>query len=390
MGTDGDLGWPVLTVATSLANLDTLTRELRGAGPRPPNPDSPDAGLLATYGGKAWGLAHLHRAGFRVPPTWLIPVGACPTRDDLSTLSAIAPRWAVRSSTTAEDDADYSHAGVYTTRLDVASADLPSVVGEVVSSATNPRATRYREQTNQRGQVAVAVVLQPFIEPISAGVWIGRSVTAGRLEWTVGRGERLVSGRWTPSWEEWPSDHGGAAHEVLRAGQVAIGRACLGVQQSMQAPLDLEFAVLNSGLVWLQCRPVTGNRIPLPLLETDEIDGTTGGEILTGTAASSGAFTGPVAVLTDPDDGSWRPGLVLVAEYTAPDWVPLLAEAGAVVTSTGGALCHAAIIARELGVPCVTGVANAMQALRTGMTVHVDGTTGQVRPQPDTSPQAQP
>ncbi|WP_039937063.1 PEP-utilizing enzyme [Streptomyces himastatinicus] len=70
---------------------------------------------------------------------------------------------------------------------------------------------------------------------------------------------------------------------------------------------------------------------------------------------------------------------MLLAEQTDPDWVPLMAEAAALVTAEGGMLCHAAIVARELGVPCVTGVgAAALERLAAGGPVAVDGSAGTV------------
>ncbi|HEU4701366.1 MAG TPA: putative PEP-binding protein, partial [Conexibacter sp.] len=72
-------------------------------------------------------------------------------------------------------------------------------------------------------------------------------------------------------------------------------------------------------------------------------------------------------------------GDVLVAPMTAPDWVPLLRRAAALVTDTGGMTCHAAIVSRELGIPCVVGTGDATTKLRDGEVVTVDGSRGQVR-----------
>jgi phosphoenolpyruvate synthase/pyruvate phosphate dikinase len=75
----------------------------------------------------------------------------------------------------------------------------------------------------------------------------------------------------------------------------------------------------------------------------------------------------------------WEPRAVLLTDQTDPDWVPLMAEAAALVTAEGGMLCHAAIVSRELGVPCVTGVgAAALERLASSGLLAVDGTAGTV------------
>lgn len=79
------------------------------------------------------------------------------------------------------------------------------------------------------------------------------------------------------------------------------------------------------------------------------------------------------------DDPRWGPEAVLPADETDPDWVPLMAEAVALVTAKGRMLCHAAIVARELGIPCVTGVGvTALRRLTSGGLLAVDGTAGTV------------
>ncbi|WP_370326011.1 PEP-utilizing enzyme [Euzebya sp.] len=101
--------------------------------------------------------------------------------------------------------------------------------------------------------------------------------------------------------------------------------------------------------------------------------------ILRGTPASPGIGSGPVRVIRDLDDfGTFRRGDVLVCATTSPAWTPLLTRAVAVVTERGGILSHAAIVARELGVPAVTGVADAMAVLADDQRVVVDGSLGTV------------
>jgi pyruvate, water dikinase len=207
-------------------------------------------------------------------------------------------------------------------------------------------------------------------------VWLGAGEAEGLLEWVSGSGERLVSGVVTPEWEEWTPDGmtRGSGAEVLTAdGGEPVGAACLAVQRALGVPADLEFAVLDTGLTWLQFRPVTA------AFGRKATDVPGEGAHVRGAPASSGTATGRALLLRGTEDPRWEPGSVLLVERTDPDWVPLMAEAAALVTAEGGMLCHAAIVARELGVPCVTGVGSpALRRLAAGGSVHVDGAAGLV------------
>jgi pyruvate,water dikinase len=102
--------------------------------------------------------------------------------------------------------------------------------------------------------------------------------------------------------------------------------------------------------------------------------------IVAGTPASPGVATGIARVVAGPQDfGRFNPGDVLVAHATSPIWTPLLAIAAAAVTEVGGPFSHAAIVAREFGIPLVDGAVDATRVIADGATVTVDGTTGIVQ-----------
>ncbi|MGQ0716625.1 MAG: PEP-utilizing enzyme [Pseudonocardiales bacterium] len=102
-----------------------------------------------------------------------------------------------------------------------------------------------------------------------------------------------------------------------------------------------------------------------------------GARTLTGVAASAGRYTGTVRVIMDESGfGTLRPGDVLVCPITSPVWSVLFPSVGALVTDTGGHLAHAAIIAREYGIPGVLATGNATELLRDGQLVTVDGSAG--------------
>ena len=99
-----------------------------------------------------------------------------------------------------------------------------------------------------------------------------------------------------------------------------------------------------------------------------------------GIPASQGKVQGRVKIILSPKDFSkFEAGDILVTRSTNPEWTPLLAVAKAVVTDTGGALCHAAIVSREYGVPAVVGTQNATEVLKDGQIVEVSGSDGLVK-----------
>jgi pyruvate,water dikinase len=104
-----------------------------------------------------------------------------------------------------------------------------------------------------------------------------------------------------------------------------------------------------------------------------------GDALVAGTPAGGGTATGPVRIIRDTSDfARLRGGDILVCPYTNPAWTPLLQRAAAVVVDTGGLGSHAAIVAREYGIPAVMGTASGTTELSDGLLVTVDGDTGRV------------
>lgn len=116
----------------------------------------------------------------------------------------------------------------------------------------------------------------------------------------------------------------------------------------------------------------------VPVIVKNDSDGKQGDGLLRGTGVSSGVAEGPVRVLTEPDPSMVSEGDVLVLRYADPGWTPLFPRAAAVVMEVGGLMCHAAVVAREMGIPAVFGVADATGLLEGGEIVKVDGESGLV------------
>ncbi|HMA26482.1 MAG: putative PEP-binding protein, partial [Solirubrobacterales bacterium] len=141
-------------------------------------------------------------------------------------------------------------------------------------------------------------------------------------------------------------------------------------------PQDTEWAFDEEGRAWmLQSRPVTasGGDVSSAIAEPE------GEALVRGLGAAPGVDHGRVKIISELSRGNdLKKGDVLVTHMTAPDWVPLMRRSAAIITDSGGMTCHAAIVSRELGIPCVVGAADATSKLRDGELVTVDATHGAV------------
>jgi pyruvate,water dikinase len=169
--------------------------------------------------------------------------------------------------------------------------------------------------------------------------------------------------------------------EVLKLAECAIaieGHYSHASRRPM--PMDIEWAKdgEDGGLYILQARPetVASQRAP-QALESYALKGR-GTILASGKAVGEKIASGAVKLVSATADlAAFRPGQVLVAEATTPDWEPVMKTAAAIVTARGGRTCHAAIVARELGVPAVVGAQGALENLRTGGLVTVDCSEGE-------------
>lgn len=313
---------------------------------------------------------------------------------------------AVRSSAVGEDGATASFAGMNATFTNVRGPeDLVNRLVDCWASAVTPRVVGYRAERGFTGEPAIAVVVQVMVAAERSGVAFTADPSGGRrdvvlVEAALGQGEVVVSGTVQPDTYELAvpgprlvaSRIGHQSHRIVRGPDghdlteplapdladarvldeqqvLEVGRLALRVQEHYDAPQDIEWA-FAAGRLWLvQARPIT----------TLAGSGEAGRVLLSGLAAAPGRAGGAVRVLHDPAQGSaLRAGEVLVAPMTNPDWLPTIRRAAALVTDSGGTTCHASIVARELGVPCVVGTGHATTELSDGQLVTVDGTTGRV------------
>jgi len=334
-----------------------------------------DREIIKLVGGKSYGLAALKSNNIPIPESRVIPTTA-EIADEIFEKLDKNIRYSVRSSADIEDGSKNSFAGMFDSYLDVPYEKLKGNVLKVIKSKDNDRLQKYIS-TNELEQPNMAVILQTFIEPEYAGVWIGKDENSGYLEYVKGNGEKLVSGRSNPKREIWENNK--CEDNVLTCEDGIIGELLINYQNKVVSEkgegADFEWMILNGHLVMLQYRPVT-SKIDIKQQINDNED------IIRGIPSSPGKVSGPCrfinARLIDQVN-DWHDGDILLSWYTDPEWMHILSKSSGIVTAVGGFLCHAAIIARELGIPCVIGIGpNNMKKIWNEKYITVDGDNGTV------------
>lgn len=317
-------------------------------------------------------------------------------------------RVAVRSSGIGEDSGVTSFAGMNATYTNVCGlSELYERIKDCWASLYGERSLAYRVQQGLTSEPAIAVVVQIMIESQRSGVLFTADPVTGNPDWMVleavfGQGETIVSGAVEPDTYQVAKKGpavldvrvGRQSYEILAGADghdvnvhlepaaggaqvldqdeiLALAQLGLQVERHYKSPQDIEWAYQKGTFYLVQTRPITTLGRPAAVAA--------GTPLLTGLPAAPGAVSGSVRVLTGADEQEqMRDGEVLVAAMTSPDWLPAMRRASALVTDGGGLTCHAAIVARELGLPCVVGTRTATTALTTGQLVTVDGGQGTV------------
>jgi pyruvate, water dikinase len=317
---------------------------------------------------------------------------------------------AVRSSGTSEDAGDTSFAGMNVSYTNVTGdGDLLARIVDCWGSVYGKRVMAYRAAAHMTEEPTLAVVVQRMIPSERSGVMFTADPSTGArdhivIEAILGQGEAIVSGMVEPDTYLVSKDNprvtsvriGHQTQQIVRGASGAdetldlhpevgnarvladdeiidIARIGLAVEAHYGKPQDVEWAIAGGRTYLVQSRPITTLHLHPEHAPAE------GKVILRGLAASTGRAYGAVRVLLSPDESSQlRDGEVLVAPMTSPDWVPAMRRAAALVTDGGGMTCHAAIVSRELGVPCVVGTRTGTTELHDGDVVTVDGRTGEV------------
>ncbi len=346
------------------------------------------------------------------------------------------PFVAVRSSATAEDLPDASFAGQQETYLNVRGAEeVLERVKECFASMFTDRAVYYRTQKKySHTEAALSAVVQMMVFSEAAGVMFTVNLVNGDeqkilIEGSWGLGEYVVQGTVTP-------DHflvakhnldiversvhekaiqlvrrpgGGVVEKVvseeLRSAPVLtddqireLARYAIDIEKHYGTYMDMEWALdERTKKLWIvQARPETvwANKkkpaIPVKVEKKEVVSVKKESEaahiverniLVKGLPASPGRVSGIAHVILSPNlIDNFKEGEILITEMTAPDWVPAMKKAKAIVTDSGGMTCHASIVSRELGIPCVVGTKSrgksATTTIQTGMQITVDATNG--------------
>lgn len=335
------------------------------------------------------------------------------------------PFVAVRSSATAEDLPDASFAGQQDTYLNVQGADMViQKVKECYASTFTDRATYYRTKKGfDHLSVALSAAVQMMVFSKAAGVMFTVDLVTGddstiTIEGAWGLGEYVVQGTVTPDNFKVKKDDltilskmintkpiklvrkpGGDCEEqlvsedeqkkqVISDEQVKeLATYAKAIEDHYGCYMDMEWGVdERDNKVWLlQARPETvwskKNKEKKEKQEENAAVTTERSVVVKGLPASPGSAAGKAHIILDPAQiAEFKDGEILVTTMTAPDWVPAMKKAKAIVTDAGGMTCHASIVSRELGIPCIVGTKSrsveATTTIEDGMEITVDATNG--------------
>src|SRR2546422_2331225 len=330
---------------------------------------------------------------------------------------------AIRSSATGEDLPDASFAGQQDSYLNVKGEDqLLHYVQKCWSSLYTPRAIFYREEKGfPHEKVLISVGVQKMVQSKSSGVVFTLDPINGDpsrivIESTWGLGEALVAGIVRPDRfivdkgtmqlihkeivpkmiEHVPNNKTGLTmqNEVPAERRnvssltdeevIEIAKTAVDIEDHYHTAQDSEFDIENrptgNSLYVVQTRPETfWSKMKSPTGETDShiVHRVA---VVHGLAASPGLHAGRAKIVpTTVEAGRLMKNKdILVTRMTNPDWVPYMKIAGAIVTEDGGTTCHAAIVSREMGIPCIVGARNATKLMQTGQEYTVDAKSGVV------------
>ncbi len=330
---------------------------------------------------------------------------------------------AVRSSATAEDLPDASFAGQQETYLNVRGEDdLIEKVRECFASLFTNRAISYRvDKGFDHLSVYLSVGVQKMVRSDLAcsGVMFSIDTESGfqdavYITGAYGLGENVVQGAVNPDqfyvfkptlnkgFKPILEKKLGSKDKRLIYGPTGTKQtkvspedkekfiindeeiltlarwACI-IEDHYKKPMDIEWAKdgQTSELFIVQARPETvHSQKNVAVMKTYVLD-EKGTLLVEGEAVGSKIGQGQVNIIKDAKDISqFKPGQVLVTDMTDPDWEPIMKIAGAIVTNRGGRTCHAAIISRELGIPCVIGTGNGTEVIKSGSNITIDCSEG--------------
>jgi len=329
---------------------------------------------------------------------------------------------AVRSSATAEDLPEASFAGQQATYLNVkGNAKVMTAVRACWASLFTARAIYYRTKNKfEHDKVLISAIVQKMVNSDKAGIMFTINPSTNQedeivIEAVYGLGESIVSGSVNPDtyivdkktkeiksmkikkqeWGLFRNEQGEnekqdipdneKERQIIPDSEIKeLARLGKRIEEHYQKPMDIEWAIEKDQVLIVQARAVTtfhkeektedksGKEIA-----NGSVDEESSKILIKGETASRGVYSGNVRIIKDISELSQiEKGDVMVTKMTTPDMVPAMQKAGAIVTDEGGMTCHAAIVSREMGIPCIVGTEIATKVLHDEQEITVHATRG--------------
>ena len=336
-------------------------------------------------------------------------------KETLVKLNSTKNSWAVRFSPAMLDPKHSPFAGQQKAFLNIKNeTQLKKAILQMYAVIFSPSSIYYRSM-HQFGhfEVGVAVIIQKMVNAQKSGILFTiNPITSNQNEMMIeaglGLGGPINEGTINPdqyildkqsgetirqviNFQPWKLRLGANLKHTAIAGKArssaklspdeisTLFRWSKNIEKRFSLPQNVEWGFTNEILYFFESAPIIDTPATLPSQHKriKGLSGALGHEIAHGVGASLGIETGPVHLVHNPDDLTQiKNGEILVTEMTKPTFIPALKKVRAIITDTGGATSHAALIARELGVPAVVGTGQTTHILRNNQIVTVDGTHG--------------
>ena len=331
---------------------------------------------------------------------------------------------AVRSSATAEDLPEASFAGQQATYLNIKGKNrVITAVRACWASLFTARAIYYRTKNKfEHDKVLISAIVQKMVNSDKAGVMFTINPSNNQedeivIEAVYGLGEAIVSGSVNPDTyivdkntrtiksmkikkQEWGLFRGENGEnekkdipkneqeqQIIPDSEIKeLARLGKKIEDHYQKPMDIEWAIEGNDILIVQARAVTTFHKEKKEIEQKEetkkednhsINEESGKILIKGETASRGVYVGKVKIIKEISElNKIEKGDVMVTKMTTPDMVPAMQKAGAIVTDEGGITCHAAIVSREMGTPCIVGTEHATEIFKDGQEITVHATRG--------------
>lgn len=336
-----------------------------------------------SFGGKAYGLNKLNNLNVSVPSAYGIDqesINAILKGEEAALAQLIdillsfdkGTTFAIRSSAANEDGTEKSFAGMYESVLNVPNEIISVVeaINRVNNSASSNRIASYNKEKSEMN-----IVLQEMVNPKVAGVCFTDAIDIDGsdsiyIEYVDGIGEALVSGKKTAKYVVVSLDDYSyrCEDESVRDLFKDLVENLKQIRTATKEALDVEWCITEDGKAYfVQARPITKQIIIREKLAT-------------GAVASPGYCNGQIYIIDEDleDDeleakiNNFPEGAILLAKTTDTNYVPAMRKASGIITTEGSVLSHAAIIAREFGIPCITGYKDAFNLFEEGHNITID------------------